>query len=331
MRRRDFVAGAASFVVAPRVAAQPLSSSRTLAIVDLSVSQSRMHEDVEGHYGLLFSDLRRRGHVEGKNLTVERYGKEQNMPDHAALAAQVVRSNPDVMYVLVPFIALRKANSKIPMVTVSEDPVAAGFAASLAHPGGNITGVSVDAGPSIHGKRIALLREMLPSISKLGVIAGRVQWEVRGAAALVRDAANAAGVSLVSQLVDVPGDATTYRAAIEQAVREGADAIMMLDGPDVLANRVSIVQSLADVRIPAIHAFSSAVDAGGLMAYSFDLKEVTKRVAEDLDAILRGGNPADIPYYQVSKFNLSINLKTAKALGLTVPTALLASADKVIE
>lgn len=184
MRRREFVAGAASFVVAPRVAAQPASDHRRMAIVDLSVSQSRMHEDVEGHYGLLFSDLRRRGHVEGMNLTVERYGKEQNMPDHAALAAQVVRSNPDVMYVLVPFIALRKENSKIPMVTVSEDPVAAGFAASLAHPGGNITGVSVDAGPSIHGKRIALLREMFPSMSKLGVIAGRVQWEDRGASAL---------------------------------------------------------------------------------------------------------------------------------------------------
>jgi putative ABC transport system substrate-binding protein len=302
-----------------------------MAIVDVSASQSRMHEDSEGHYGSLLGDLRRRGHIEGKNLTVERYGKEQNLPDHAALAAQVVRSNPDVMYVLVPFIALRNANSKIPMVTVSEDPVAAGYAASLAHPGGNITGVSVDAGPSIHGKRIALLREVLPSMSKLGVIAGRVQWEVRGAGALVRDAANAAGVSLVSQLVDVPGNATTYRVAIEQATREGADAIMILDGPDVLSNRVSIVRSIADVRVPAIDAFSSAVDAGGLMAYSFDLKEVTKRVAEDLDAILRGANPADIPYYQVSKFELSINLKAAKALGLSVPTTLLASADKVIE
>ena len=290
-----------------------------------------MHEDVEGHYGALFGDLRRRGHVEGKNLTVERYGKEQNLPDAAALAAQVVRSNPDVIYVLVPFIALRKENSKIPMVTVSEDPVAAGFAASLAHPGGNITGVSVDGGPSIHGKRIALLREMFPSMSKLGVVAGRVQWEVRGANALVRDAANAAGVPLVSQLVDVPGNATTYRAAIEQATREGADAIMMLDGPDVLANRLSIVKSIADVRVPAIHAFSAAVDAGGLMAYSFDLKEVTKRVAEDLDAILRGSNPADIPYYQVSKFELSINVKAAAALGLSVPGLLLASADKVVE
>jgi putative ABC transport system substrate-binding protein len=172
---------------------------------------------------------------------------------------------------------------------------------------------------------------MIPSMSKLGVVAGRVQWEVRGAGALVRDAADAAGVSMVSQLVDVPGNATTYRAAIEQAARDGADAIMVLDGPDVLSNRVSIVQSIADVRIPAIHAFSSAVDAGGLMAYYFDFMEVTKRVAEDLDAILRGANPADIPYYQVSKFELSINLKAAKSLGLSVPVTLLASAAKVIE
>ena len=170
MRRRDFVAGAASFAAVTRVAAQPVSNGRRMAIVDVSTPQARMHEDVEeGHYRVLLGHLRRLGHVEGQNLTIERFGREANLPDAAALAAQVVRSNPDVIYVLVPFIALRKENSKIPMVTVSEDPVAAGYAASLAHPGGNITGVSVDAGPSIHGKRIALLREILPSMSKTGL------------------------------------------------------------------------------------------------------------------------------------------------------------------
>ena len=147
----------------------------------------------------------------------------------------------------------------------------------------------------------------------------------------MRAAANAAGVSLVSQLVDLPGNATTYGNAIAQAARDGSDAIMMLDSPDVFANRVSIVQSIADTRIPAIHAFTSAVEAGGLMAYAFDLNEAWKRVADDINAILRGSNPADIPYYQVSKFELSINLKTANALGLAVPPTLLASAEKVVE
>ena len=295
MKRRDFVLGAASFAAVSRVAAQPVTDHRRMAIVDLSVSQSRMHEDVEGHYGLLLSDLRRRGHVEGKNSQLSVMAKSktcQIMPPSLRKWFAAIRMSCTFSF---PSLRCERRTQKFRWSPYRKTRLLLVLPRSLAHPGGNITGVSVDAGPSIHGKRIALLREILPSISKLGVIAGRVQWEVRGAAALVRDAANAAGVPLVSQLVDVPGDATTYRAAIEQAAREGADAIMMLDGPDVLANRVSIVQSLADVRIPAIHAFSSAVDAGGLMAYSFDLKEVTKRVAEDLDAICVVAIPPTFP------------------------------------
>ena len=330
MRRREFVAGAVLFAAVTRVAAQPVAKSRRLAIVDLSNPISRMYENSESYYRVLFTELRRLGQIEGQNLTVERYGKEQNPSDPAAFAAQVVRSNPDVIYVLVPLSAFIKATSKIPIVTISGDHVAGGYAQSLAHPGGNITGVSVDAGPSIHGKRIELLREMFPSMSRLGCIAGRIPWE-RGAGAAVRAAAEAAGISLVIQLIDLPGSATTYGNAIAQAARDGSDAIMILDSPDVLANRVLIVQAIAETRIPAIHAFTSAVDAGGLMAYAFDLKEVWKRVADDINAILRGSSPADIPYYQVSKFELSINLKAASALGLAVPPTLLATADKVVE
>ena len=106
---------------------------------------------------------------------------------------------------------------------------------------------------------------------------------------------------------------------------------MMLDSPDALANRAVISEAIAEARIPAIHAFVEAVDAGGLMAYSFDLKELIKRMAGNVDTILRGANPGDIPFYQVSKFELSINLKAAKALGLAVPATLLATADKVVE
>lgn len=323
------MAGVASLAVVRSVAAQS-PNTRTIALVDVTRPQSQMYEDSEGFYGLLLAELRRRGHIEGQNLRVERYGKEQSLPDASILAAKVVRNNPDVMFVLVPFSAVLKETSKIPIVTMSGDPVVAGYAQSLARPGGNITGVSVDAGPSIHSKRIALLREMLPSMSKLGCIAGRIQWE-RGASVTLRAAAETAGVSLVTGLVDLPGNSATYRNAIEQTLREGADAMMMLDNPDVLANRVSIAQALADVRIPAIHAFVEAVDAGGLMAYSFDFKEVRRRLADDIDAILRGISPAEIPYYQVSKFELSINLKAANALGLTVPPTLLARAEKVVE
>jgi putative tryptophan/tyrosine transport system substrate-binding protein len=331
MRRRDFVVGAVSFAAVTRVAAEPVANSRRLAVVDVSTSHSQMHEDSDNNYRVLFAELRRLGQVEGQNLTVERYGKEENLSDAAALAAQVVRSNPDVIYVLVPFASFfKRETSKTPIVTITGDPVASGLVQSLTHPGGNITGVSVDAGPSIHGKRIALLREMFPAISRLACIASRIQWE-RGAGALVRAAADAAGISLVSELIDLPGSATTYRNAIAQASRDGSDAIMVLDSPDAFANRASIAASLADARIPAIHADARVVDLGGLMAYSFDVGELIKRMANDIDAILRGANPADIPYYQVSKFELSINLKTAKALGLAVPAMLLATADKVVE
>lgn len=323
--------GAVSLAAITRVAAQPIGNRRRLAIVSISGSHSQMREDSGNYTAAFLAELRRLGQIEGQGLIIERYGKEQYVSDKAALAAQVISSNPDVIYVIDPSASwFQQETSVIPIVTITGDPISAGFAKSLAHPGGNITGVSVDAGPSIHGKRFALLHEMFPTMSKLALVAARGTWE-RPTGAAVRAAADAAGIGIVSVPMDLPGSATTYRSAIAQASSDGANAIMMLDSPDALTNRASIAESLADARIPAIHAFSEAVDSGGLMAYSFDLKELIRRMAGDVDAILRGANPADIPFYQVSKFELSINLKTARALGIAVPATLLSVADKVIE
>src|SRR5260370_22280249 len=164
-----------------------------------------MHEDSDTGYRVLFAELRRLGQIEGQNLTIERYGKEQYLSDAAALAAQVVRSNPDVIYVIDPAATFfQHETSKITIVTITNDPVVAGFAQSLAHPGGNITGVAAEADASIHGKRIALLREMFPAMSKLACIAPRRTWE-RSSSAPVRAAADAVGVALFSVLIDLPG------------------------------------------------------------------------------------------------------------------------------
>lgn len=283
------------------------------------------------YYRALLTELRRLGHVVGENLTIERYGREHNTAGPAALVREVVRSQPDVIYVVAFGTSLFKSETTtIPIVALTADPIAQGLIQSLARPGGNITGVSVDTGPSIHDKRIALLREVFPPLSKLAYLTIRPQWDaVQGAA--VRKASEMTGLPIASLLLDLPTSGASYRDAILGASNEGANAIMVGDGPDVLTNRALIVDLIEQTRLPAIHPFRELVDLGGLMAYSFDLVELNKRVANNIDAILRGANPGEIPYYQASKFELSINLKTAKALGLTVPTLLLASADAIIE
>jgi putative tryptophan/tyrosine transport system substrate-binding protein len=202
---------------------------------------------------------------------------------------------------------------------------------SLAHPGGNITGVSVDTGPSIYGKRIALLREMFPKLARLGYLTLRTgQWEA-GQGRDIRQAGEAVGVEVIPSLVDLPTGEAVYRDAIAQASRDGANAFMVGDNPDTMANRAMIANLIATAAMPAIYPFAEFVEAGGLMAYSYDLVELNKRAASNIDAILRGANPGDIPFYQASKFELSLNMRTAKVLGLAVPATLLASADEVIE
>jgi putative ABC transport system substrate-binding protein len=169
--------GAASFAMAARAAAQPVTSKR-LALVNVSApSQAQMHEDRSAYYKTFLGELRRLGRVEGQDLIVDRYSKEQLVSGPAALAAQVVTSKPDVINLIDPSPVFFAPETKtIPIVTIQNDPVAFGFAQSMARPGGNITGVSVDAGPSIHGKRIALLREVVPGMSKLACITPGVAW-----------------------------------------------------------------------------------------------------------------------------------------------------------
>src|ERR1700682_1502513 len=296
MRRRDFIVGAISATAVSRAAAQSNTNSRRLAIVSVSEPSALMHERSENrYYRVLFAELRRLGHVEGENLSVERYGREQNTSGLAALVAEVVRSNPDVVYVLGPGGALgfKRETTKIPVVALTADPIAQGLVQNLARPGGNITGVSVDTGPSIHGKRIALLHEMFPAMSKLAFLTLRVAWDgVQGPA--VRAAAEMVGITLVPLLVDSPASEDDYRSAIAQALRDGADAIMIGDAPDVIRYRSLILELIGAARLPAIFPFFELVEAGGLMAYAFDLVELNKRVANDIDAILRGANPGEI-------------------------------------
>ena len=333
MRRRAFlsvVCGAVAWPLA--AAAQQSTNSKRLSIFSPSEPSADLHEHGSKFSRALFAELRRLGQIEGQNLVVETYGREQNTSGAEALMTEIVRSNPDVIFVVGPNAPFfKKLTSRIPIVGITGDPVKQGIAESLAHPGGNFTGVSIDAGLSIHGKRIALLREIIPTMSKLGCLALRLSWSGPVSGPAIRAAAETAGLPLAVALVEFGASEADYRAAIESISRDGANAVMVVDSPELFQNGTLIAKLVGDAKLPAIFFHSEAVEAGGLMAYSFDLIELYERAANIIGAILRGAKPGDIPIYQVTKFELSINLKTAKQLGLSVPPALVAIADKVIE
>ena len=335
MRRRDFISllGGAAAAWPLAAAAQQSTSRKRLAIFSPSEPSADLHEHSESKFSrTLFAELRRLGQVEGQNLRVERYGREQNTSGPEALATEIVRSNPDVIWVVGPgAVIFKKLTSRIPIVAITGDPVKQGIAESLAHPGGNFTGVSVDAGQSIYRKRIALLREMSPTISKLGCLILGLQWNGPITGPAIRAAAETAGLPLAVSLLEMGTSEAGYRAAVENISRDGADAVMVVELPELFQNAALIAKLVGDAKLPAIFTHPEAVEAGGLMAYSFDLIELYKHAANTIDAILRGAKPGDIPIYQVTNYEFSINLKTAKHLGLSVPPALVASADKVIE
>jgi putative tryptophan/tyrosine transport system substrate-binding protein len=208
--------------------------------------------------------------------------------------------------------------STIPIVAITTDPVAAGFIASLARPGGNLTGVSVLAGPGLLSKRLQILREAAPSANKIGYLQ------------------NSGVQSEASQLKLIPHvlsevDETHLKSAFEALSKQGVSAVMVSDGGSLLARRALIVELAAKYRLPAIYPYRDYVEVGGLVAYAPELGELGKRMASNVHQIFGGTKVGEIPYFLPTKFQLTINLKTAKALGLNLPTTLLALADEVIE
>src|SRR5882757_560208 len=291
MRRRDFIGllGGAAVAWPLAAAAQQSTNKKRLAIFSPSQPSADLHEHSESKKSrALFAELRRLGWIEGQNLKVESYGREQNTSGPEALATEIVRSNPDVIFVVGPGAPIFKnLTSRIPIVVITGDPVKQGIAESLAHPGGNFTGASIDAGLSVHGKRIALLREIIPTMSKLGCLALRLSWNGPASGPAIRAAAETAGLPLAVSLVEFGASQADYRAAIESISRDGANAVMVVDSPETFQNGTLIAKLLGDAKLPAIFFHPEAVEAGGLMAYSFDLIEVYKRVANPIDAILR--------------------------------------------
>ena len=275
--------------------------------------------------------LRELGYDEGKNLHLEVRWGEGKLDRLPSLAAELVRLNVDVIVAVTSpsVLAAKQATRTIPIVMpLSSDPVEDGLVASLARPGGNITGLSMMS-LELGAKRLQLLKEVLPH----AVRPVAVMWNPDYAGMVARfrqtaGAAPAAGMGVRS--VEVT-NAVELESAFESMGRDRPDALVLLADPLTLGQRLRIVEFAAQARLPAIYEHSGFVDAGGLMSYGPNISELIRRAAIYMDRILKGAKPADLPIERPVKFELVINLRCAKALGITIPQSVLLQADRVIE
>jgi putative tryptophan/tyrosine transport system substrate-binding protein len=278
-------------------------------------------------WDIFFDDLRRDGFVEAQNLIVDGRSYDARVEQLPALATELARE-VDAILCGGPTAtrAARDATHHIPIIAIVDDMVAAGFVPSLARPGGNITGVSILA-PELDSKRQDILIELAPNTRRIAALADPNSTASPKLQAL-RDAAQARGVELSIHMADVP---ERIVPAIDEAKRMGAMALNVLASPMLNARRGDIVERTATLRLPAIYQWVESAEEGGLVAYGPRLNQIFRQLARQLAKILRGTKPGDLPVEQPTAFELVINLKTAKTLGLTIPPALLARANEVIE
>ena len=329
MRRRDFTAGLLLAALARSALAQQPGRQYRIALAHPTIPADQLTEKGGTFYQWFFVELHRSGYTEGGNLIIERYSAEGHPDRFADLAREIVNRNPDLIAVIGNEFAtvFNAATRTIPILAIMIDPIRTGTVASLAHPGGNITGISLDAGFEIYGKRLQILKELLPPASKVGFLAVREERETPGGLAL-RDTARGLDISLID--ISLPdADPSAIRRAFAEMPQQRLDALLV--GQILYRYRQLIPELAEQVRLPAIYPYREFVEAGGLMAYAPDLTELARHFAQQVYEILNGANPGDIPIYQPTKFELVINLKTAKGLGLTIPQSILTRADEVIE
>jgi putative ABC transport system substrate-binding protein len=334
VRRRDFITllgGATTWPLTAR--AQQATTTHRIAAVYPWASIAEMSESGgDPRYGALFKELRRLGYIEGVNLVVTRYSGEEREERYPELCQEVVRTNPDLIVTATSRLVLsfKAATDTIPVVASMADPVPYGIVTDIARPGGNITGVSVEAGLDIWGKRLQILREVVPTAAKVGFLGSRQLWSLPQVNAM-RKATQQLGISLLGPPIESPIQAEEYRRVLGAMAQEHVDGVIIGDQSEHISYRQLIVDLVRAAKLPAIFPFSDYPEIGGLMAYGPSIKDIYRRVATYIDHILKGARPGDLPIYLQSKFDLVINLKTAKVLGITIPPSLLVRADEVIE
>jgi putative ABC transport system substrate-binding protein len=332
MDRREFIAGTLCLLAAPLAAeAQPGKVYRVVLIHTTSPLWEVTGPDpVDATARAFARGLLDLGYVEGKNLALTQLSAEGKTERYTELVAEAVRRKADVIVTITNLMAQRakEVTTTVPIVmAASFDPVGVGIVQSLARPGGNVTGLTWAVGPEIEAKRLQLLKETLPGASRVAYLSTKAEWEEPQGGKVAREAAQALGVAVVF----AEHTANDYTDAFAAISRSHLDAIFVSGTPSHWVHRRRIVEFAMRARLPSVFAAREAVEIGGLMSYGVNVPDLFRRAAGYVDRILKGAKPADLPVEQPTKFELVINMKTAKALGLTIPQSLLLRADEVIE
>jgi putative ABC transport system substrate-binding protein len=274
--------------------------------------------------------LRDLGYIEGQNIVIEYRVGEGHSEKLPELMAELLRLKVDVVFAFTtPGVRVAKnATKEVPIVVAAHTPVELGVVASLARPGGNITGLSLSVGPEIYGKTMELLKETVPKLSRVGALLNPVNAANALFLKETESAASALGVTLLSFYVKGPDEIDGAFTAIK---KERAGALTVLADPMLLGQRRRIADLAVKSRLPSIYGIPEHVEVGGLMAYAASRLDIFRRAATYVDKILKGAKPADLPVERPTKFDFVINLKTAKQIGLTIPPNVLVRADKVIK
>jgi putative ABC transport system substrate-binding protein len=323
IRRREFIVtlgGAAAWPLGAR------AEQKKAARIGYLAFRSPLSAD-----DAFFQGLRDFGWVEGQNIFVERRFAVGNVDRLKDSAAELVRLKVDVIVAAASAAtqAAKDATTSIPIVFANAgDPVGQGFVQSLPHPGGNITGVTFDASPDITAKQAQLLIEVVPKVSRLAVLWNPTSAFLHSYWIAIKTASSALRVNLQSLEVQDPSE---FERAFDAMTREHADGLLVLSDTFTTFYRARLAELAAKSRLPAIYGHDQYTAAGGLMSYGPRLSDAYGRAADFVDKILKGTKPADLPVEQPTRFELIINLKTAKTLGLEIPVTVLARADKLIE
>jgi ABC-type uncharacterized transport system substrate-binding protein len=328
MTRAALAVALVAGILALPLASEAQQATKVWRIGYLTVPSRETAHGVADTFQLALRDL---GWIEGQNLVLDYRFADSNVDRLPDLAAELVRLRADVIVAgaNTAVSAAKNATRTIPIVMfLAVDPVGSGLVASLARPGGNVTGLTQNTGPEIYGKQLQLLKEAFPRVSRVAILVNRATSTYTRAVREIEAATRALG--LQGQILEIrdPGEFDNAFAALPAA---RTDAIFITTDSMFYQYRIRLAQLAAKSRLPAMWGLPDHVEAGGLMTYATDLHDLARRAATFVDKILKGAKPADLPVEQPTKFELVINLKTAKALGLTIPSSLLLRADRVIE